>query len=167
MSALELKEEFINLSKRILKTRLPQPATTYANFKEIIEKYNQIIRKCKLINSIQEGTPEAKTALNVFKKCRKTLIKVCQKLDTLLRIPTTLDEKVSISVLKDPNESYTTPTESDLDSEFFETESEQSDHNSEEFHYNPELFFREASPFLTRTPSPISQHNTPPYKNGS
>lgn len=83
------------------------------------------------------------------------LIKVCQKLDALLKIPRNLEEKVSISVLKDPNESYTTPTESDSDSEFF-SESEKSDHETEKFERIP---FQ----FLTRTPSPfLSPPHTPP-----
>lgn len=157
----ELEKEFINISKRILKTNLPHPDTTTENFRQLIIIYNKILAKCQRTIEIAPETPEGTFAQNLFKTCRKKLVKVCLKVNILLHIPPNIEGRVNFNILKDPNESYTTPTGSD--SEYFETESEKSDHNSEDFRYDPKLFFRAASPFLTRTPSPISQHNTPPF----
>lgn len=66
VSILSEVNEFINLTKRILKRNLPSEETTQANFRLIVKGYNSLIARCEAIIGIDENTPEAHLALGIL-----------------------------------------------------------------------------------------------------
>lgn len=95
----EIKQEFLTLTKRITKENLPSKETTEKNLHLCIEKFNEISRYLKDVETISESEAHEEEINNCFSYCRKLIKKVFIRVGEKVEVPRNLGTQINKEIL--------------------------------------------------------------------